>query len=266
MDIGTAKPDDAERRRVAHHLIDRCDPDERYSVGQFVADAERAVADISSRGVVPVLSGGTGFYVLAYLTGLPRTPPADEHIRAELLARLEREGLDALRADLRRVDPATEERIAANDSYRVVRALEVWQTAGQPLSAFAVPANVRSDINANVYVLTRPRRQLHDRIAQRVDVMMARGLRQEYLQLREAGFGPDDPGLRTIGYREFADCPDCTDEEIAAQITVHTRRYAKRQETFFRRLPNAEWLTADDPAAIDTLRGAIAGAVLDTGW
>ncbi|MFO8042140.1 MAG: tRNA (adenosine(37)-N6)-dimethylallyltransferase MiaA [Alkalispirochaeta sp.] len=266
MDLGTAKPTAAERRRIPYHLVDVVTPRESWDVGQFVEAADLLVPEIYGRGAVPVICGGTAFYHRGYLFGLPGTPRASAELRRQLEERLHTEGLEPLRRELRAVDPQSDRRIAANDRYRVVRALEVYHTSGYPLSSYVAPTSLRAEVSPIVVGLYRPREELYRRIDERVDQMFAAGLPAEVARLLETGYTEHDPGLQTIGYREFfqvAGGPpwgDAALDEIRRLIARNTRRYAKRQETFFRRIPGVQWIDADDESA---LRRTLA-PVLDT--
>ncbi|MFP4114413.1 MAG: tRNA (adenosine(37)-N6)-dimethylallyltransferase MiaA [Spirochaetota bacterium] len=253
MDVGTAKPDPSFRSRVPHHLIDIRNPDEQYDVGAFVHDADEAIAAIHGRGRVPVVSGGTGYYFKHLFLGLPESPPSDPAVRAAVRERADREGLSALYAELGRVDPSTAARVGENDRYRITRALEVYEQTGRPLSSFAMVGEPRADLRVTSVCVTRDREELGVRIRRRVDEMFASGLRAEVERLVSAGYGPADPGLRAIGYREFfaedgAVRPVGDDGAIAAEIARNTRRYAKRQETFFRQLPDVTEVRIRDEA------------------
>lgn len=253
MDIGTAKPSCEERRRIPHHLLDIRDPDEQYTVGDFVRDADAAIQEIVDRGRTPILSGGTAFYLRNFIFGLPETPPSDPEIRGRLRERLAREGSESLHQELASVDPAAAVRIASNDGYRITRALEIYELTGRGVSHFDVPRSPRRDVSALTIGLTRDRGELNERIAARVDRMFDEGLAEEVDRLKAAGYGPGDPGMRAIGYREFFeyDGPN----EIRERIVIASRRYAKRQLTFFRRLPGVEWIHADDGGAVSRLVG-----------
>lgn len=252
MNIGTAKPSAQEQGRARYHLIDVISPRESWDVGQFVEAADALIPQVRSGGAAPVICGGTAFYHQGYMFGLPGTPRVAPDLRRRLEARLHREGLDALRRELREVDPRSDQRIAANDRYRVLRALEVYHTSGYPLSSYGVPSTPRSGIAPVVVGLYRPREELYRRIAERVDRMFEEGLPGEVTSLLERGYLPSDPGLQTIGYREFfqvGGAPPWSEavlEQVRNLIARNTRRYAKRQETFFRRLPGVQWIHADD--------------------
>jgi len=255
LDLGSAKPSRAERLRMRHELIDIRDPSEPFSVGDFVRLADEACERVTAEGALPVLSGGTAYYIKAFLYGAPPAPPADAAVRAALQEELAERGPAALRAELARVDPETAARLAPADLYRITRALEVYRCSGLPLSSFVLPAEPRPRWQALVVGLDRPRAELYARIDARVDAMLAAGLALEVQALRAAGYGPGDPGLRAIGYSEFLAATQGQNgelplESIAADIKMHTRRYAKRQLTFMRSIPGVRWFGADDYEAI----------------
>lgn len=266
MDIGTAKPDAALRAQIPHHLIDLRDPDEQYDVGAFVADANLAIREISARGRLPVVSGGTGYYFRHLLYGLPESPPSDPAVRALVRLRYEQLPDERLHEQLARVDPVSAARIEPGDRYRITRALEVHEQTGRPLSSFAMCGAERTDVRVTPCALVRDADELLRRIERRVDAMFARGLRAEVERLAAAGYGPAAPGMRAIGYREFF-APDGTlrpaadDPDIAGQIVAATRRYAKRQRTFFRSLPRLVEYHAGDRAALGALVERLLGAL-----
>jgi tRNA dimethylallyltransferase len=257
MDIGTAKPDAYLRSRLPHHLLDILDIDEQYTVGDFVRLADEACAGISAQGKLPILSGGTGFYVRNFICGLPTGPAADPGLREEVSRELAERGAAALRAELAEVDPLSAARIHANDLYRLTRAVEITRLTGRPLADFAAPLAPRSAFRFAVIGVERPREELAARIGARVDAMMAAGLAEEAAALRRAGYGADAPGMRAIGYREFFEAADGGPNRIAEAIKGDTRRYAKRQMTFFRGLPGIEWMPPDPDALASRLRAIV---------
>jgi tRNA dimethylallyltransferase len=252
LDIGSAKPDSNERSRVPHHLIDIRDPGQGFDVGDFVDEATRAVEEIRSRGHVPVFSGGTAFYFQNYLLGLPSTPASDPAYRELSRQKWEREGEQRFRADLAAIDPATEARLQPHDSYRLQRAWEVWLQTGRPLSSFG--RTPPSDA-ARVFLagLDRPRDELYRRIEARVDAMIRAGLEDEVRSLVAAGFGPGTPALKGIGYAEWFPwivTGQGALTDIRERIVLNSRRYAKRQLTFFRSLPGVRWYSPDAPETL----------------
>jgi len=257
LDIGTAKPTPAERERFRHHLIDIADPGEQFDAGRFVRRAERALADIAARGRRALVVGGCAYYLRSLVCGLPESPRGDPAIRAGLTRRLRAEGREALRRELEAADPESARRIHANDSYRIMRALEVLAAAGRPLSSFHVPDRPADPGRFRLIGLQRPRAELVRRIDARVEAMRAAGLAQEVRELLARGYGPGCPGLRGIGYRELAAAAGAASPQVWDAIKRSTRRYAKRQMTFFRSLPGVRWIAADDRR---TLRALIDGS------
>jgi len=252
MDIGTAKPSARERARLPHHLIDIRSPDEQFNAGDFVRLADEACQEIAGRGKLPVVSGGTGFYLKNFIMGLSEAPPCDLGIRAALKKELEEKGAAALMEELASCDPVSAERIHINDEYRLLRALEVSRSCGRPLSSFEVNAKkTRAKFNFVVIGLSRPREELYRRINLRCAQMFEQGLVEEVRALYEAGCTPNDPGLRAIGYREFF--VEAEEEPrkwrlsqdidgVQALVAQNSRRYAKRQLTFFAGIPDVKWI------------------------
>jgi tRNA dimethylallyltransferase len=252
MDIGTAKPSREERARVPHHLLDVAEPSEQFNAGRFVTEAEGLIHDIHGRGKTPVVAGGTAFYITNLLYGMPEAPPVDVAVR-EKLREIERdEGSAALYRSLQQSDPDAASRIQPNDRYRVMRALEVFQATGRSLFSYTWPRAPRKDIRFLTIGLERPRQDLYRRIEARVDAMFETGLLAEVASLLERGFGAGDPGMKGIGYRELLGMRRGCDTiaGVRAQIAQATRRYAKRQITFFRSVPGVCWVSPDDPAPI----------------
>lgn len=277
MDIGTAKPNLAERTAVPHHLIDILDPSQSYSAADFVADVHRLAKEIASRGAWPLLVGGTMLYVKALAEGLDPLPPADAAVRAELDAWAAREGWPALHAALREVDPITAERLAPNDAQRLQRAWEVFRVSGKPLSAWHSGASTEGQMSDDTSRPGRPdawpltpisleptdRAWLHARIAQRFDAMLADGFLDEVRTLRARGdLHPQLPSIRCVGYRQawamFNGVPSETSEPVqppapsASAMAAFreagiaaTRQLAKRQLTWLRSMPNRQIVACD---------------------
>jgi len=271
MDIGTAKPSPREREIIPHHLIDIRDPSRQFNAGDFVRLADEACRQIASRGKIPVVSGGTGFYLKTFILGLSDAPPSDKEIRRQLGIELKEKGSSVLMEELAVCDPVSARRIHINDEYRILRALEVYRTCGQPLSLFKEKSKTAPGINSakrgcyefTIIGLSRPREELYERINIRCDQMFKQGLAEEVRGLYEAGYTPDDPGLHAIGYREFfterADFEDSSSdnqggnkrgkwrllqdaEGVKALVAQNSRRYAKRQITFFKGIPDVNWV------------------------
>lgn len=252
LDIGSAKPTAAEQARIPHHLIDIRSPSQPFDVGDFVNEASAVVTDIRRRGLVPVLSGGTAFYFQNYLLGLPETPPSDPASRESARLKWETEGEQVFRLSLAAVDPVSEARIQSHDSYRLQRAWEVWIQSGRPLSSFGRKAPLGG---GEVFVggLDRPREELYHRIEARVDAMLNEGLEAEVRGLIASGLTPADPGMKGIGYAEwfpFLVTGEGSRDQVRDTIVLNSRRYAKRQLTFFRSLPGVRWYHPEDFGAL----------------
>jgi tRNA dimethylallyltransferase len=266
MDIGTAKPDDRLLKKLPHELLNVRYPDEAFSVGDFVSLADEACRRIIAGGGLPVISGGTAYYIKAFIMGLFSAPKADPAIRQAVAHEMEAKGNKAMLAELARVDPVSAARIAPADGYRIARALEVYRCAGRPLSDFAVPVVPRAQWQVCALGLDRPRQDLYQRIRIRVESMIAAGLPAEVLSLLAAGYDRNAPGMKAIGYAEFLDSQpdDCACKEsgrettlfdleaITQAITLHTRHYAKRQLTFMKSLRDVTWFNADDIHGVRT--------------
>lgn len=245
LDIGSAKPSVAERSRTPHHLIDIRDPDQGFDVGDFVAEARSAIASISARGRIPVLSGGTAFYFQNLLLGLPETPPSTPETRLEAARFFDTLGEAGLRKSLAEVDPVSAQRIQSGDAYRLQRAWEVWLLSGQPLSSFGRSGGHEGPVF--VAGLDRPRAELYARIEERVDAMIEAGLEDEVRAL-VATWGEDAPAFKGIGYAEWLGWlrGEGSRAEVRDAIVLHSRHYAKRQLTFFRSLPGVRWYGGED--------------------
>jgi tRNA dimethylallyltransferase len=247
MDIGTAKPDREERERLPHHLIDIRSPDEQFNAGDFVRLAGEACTAIHLRGRLPVISGGTGFYLKNFIQGLSAAPPSDPDIRRTLKEELRERGAGALMGELAAADPVSAGRIHRNDHYRLTRALEVFRLTGRPLSSFAPPGEAegaaRSPFRFLLVALEREREDLYRRIDARCGAMFRRGLPAEVRGLWEAGYGPEDPGMKAIGYREFFTAEGAVSSDtagVAALVARNSRRYAKRQICYFAPIPGVQ--------------------------
>jgi tRNA dimethylallyltransferase len=244
MDIGTAKPSAAERAQVRHHLVDLIDPTGRYSAGGFRADCVGAIMEILARGKIPLLVGGTMLYYKALAQGIDALPQADPGLRAGIDARAARHGWAALHAELARVDPATAARLSPNDAQRIQRALEVWELTGRPMSALHASAKPDLPFRLKAYALVpESRGELHRRIAERFDRMLAAGLVEEVADLRRRhALHGGLPSMRCVGYRQVWSYLDGEygRDELRDKGIAATRQLAKRQLTWLRRLPDIE--------------------------
>ena len=245
MDIGTAKPTPEEQQAARHHLIDCVDISQPFSVVDYQSLADAAIADIQNRGKRVLLVGGAGLYFRAIVDGLFEGPGANPALRKRLEAEAAQHGVDTLHKRLQTCDPESADRIHPNNLVRVIRALEVYELTGTPMSELQQqwhPEKQRYPFIA--FGLTMPRALLYRRIEQRVDVMLANGLIAEVESLLAAGYARDSVALQSFGYREliaYLD-GDCTYMEAVSQLKQNTRRFAKRQLTWFRKDTRIEWL------------------------
>jgi tRNA dimethylallyltransferase len=249
MNIGTAKPTCEEQLRVRHHLIDVVWPDEEFHAARFVALAEESVNNICQRNKRPFLVGGTGLYIRALTEGLLRAPGADPEIRKRLQSRAQEAGSSALHADLAAVDPESAARLHPNDQIRIVRALEVYEQSGRPLSILQDEHGFSAQPYRTLKIaLNLDRDELYRRIDQRAEQMFEQGLLDEAEVLLKAGYDPALKTLRTIGYRQaFALLrQEMTREEALDDLKRSTRRYAKQQLTWFRKDKSIIWLESCD--------------------
>ncbi len=249
LEIGTDKPSPELRRAIPHHLVDILEPEEPYSAGEFARRARPLIDDIRRRGRVPILVGGSGLYLRAVLEGLSPMPPSDYEVREALDRRCAEEGLPALYEELLKVDPDTARRLAPRDRQRILRALEVERSSGLPLSAWIrqQPSGGRR-LTAIKLGLTVPRSILYDRISARVNDMLERGWVNEVVTLLQDGINPGVPAFQAIGYRQIVryvqggwSLSSAMEDTIRA-----TRRYAKRQMTWFRKEDDVRWISASD--------------------
>ena len=241
MDIGTAKPSRALRAEIPHHAIDVTDPDDPMSAGRYAELARAAAHEILARGRRVILCGGTGLYARAFAGGLVSSLPSDPALRSELEAR----STESLRAELEQVDPDAARRIAPADRVRTVRALELHRLGGAPASELR-EAHAFADRPFDVewLALDPGREALAERIAERVDAMLRAGFPDEVRALRAAGYGPELGSMQAIGYREIGLVLEgrLAQAELRDAIVHATRRYAKRQRTWFRKEPGVRWV------------------------
>jgi tRNA dimethylallyltransferase len=245
MDIGTAKPTPEQRKLVYHHMIDIAEPDQPYSVGDYLRDARGVLDAVISVGGVPIVVGGTGLYIRALMRGLFHGPPADLRLRERLLER-EAEGPPGiLYADLSKVDAEAAIKIHPNDLRRTLRALEVYYLKNKKLSEFQREHAFQDRPYAfRLLFLVRSRPELYDRIEKRVDQMIADGLEAEVRSLMDRGYRPDLPSLQGLNYKRFIDhvLGKTSRNEAVTLLKRDIRHFAKRQFTWFRREPDAVWV------------------------
>ncbi len=244
MDIGTAKASPAERALVPHHLLDVADPTEEYSVARYLADVAMAVDGIRQRGRMPLLVGGTGLYLRGLKEGLFEMAPCDESIRQGLQDRLQKEGGEALYLELGRIDPPTATRIHPNDTYRLLRGLEIYHSTGLSWSEHLAKGRQAALLPEMLKIgLTWEREKLYQRINLRVGQMVEEGVLAEVQSLLAQGYGPELKSMQAIGYRHMVEFlrGDHDWPETLELLARDTRRYAKRQYTWFRRDKAIHW-------------------------
>lgn len=252
MDIGTAKPDVEARGRIRHHLIDVCDPWESASVAWWLRDAAACCREIESRGKRVLFVGGTPLYLKALLFGLFKGPPADTKLRERLAAEATKNGPAALHDRLRDIDPAAAARLHPNDVRRVVRALEVWESTGRTLSSLqtewpAAGEKPAESAHPSILCLDLPREQLYRRIDARVERMMEAGLIDEVRRLRSCGRPLSREAVQALGYKEVFAYLDgqAALADTVRRIQTRSRNFAKRQLTWFRRLPGVPFISRE---------------------
>jgi len=249
MDVGTDKLSPPERQGIPHHLIDLVDPDEDFSAAQWAGAARDILSRLAGEEQPALLVGGTGFYLRALLRGLFPGPAADHALRARLEKEAEQGGVPALHDRLRQVDPGSANRIHPNDLFRIVRALEVYELTGEPLSRHfeRQPKTSLAGFRVLRLGLKLPRPELYRRINARVEAMLARGLVEEVKGLRAKGYGPKLKSQKIIGYRQVHEMLDgrCDLEQAKELIQRDSRHYARRQLTWMRAEPEIRWLDPD---------------------
>ncbi len=252
MEIGSAAPTAEERARVPHHLVAEVEPTTVMSAGEFGRRARAVMAEVRARGREPLLVGGSGLYLRAALGGLDENLPRDPELRERLRERLRHEGSETLHAELAARDPATAAVTSPRDGQRVTRALEIIELTGKPASELRTRGRA-TEVPYRAVVLDRARDDLEARIRVRVDAMIEAGLEAEVRALLDRGIDPESPPMKSVGYAETVRLVAGELDRAAwrEEIAVNTRRFAKRQRTWFRSLPEARWLDVapdEDPA------------------
>jgi tRNA dimethylallyltransferase len=248
MDIGTAKPTPEEQTQIAHHMIDIVEPDEDYDAVQFSKQAGDRIAEIANRGLIPFVVGGTGLYIKALLHGLFQTEPVDPKIRNRLKQELEQDGSSCLYGRLAKIDPDTAGRLHPNDSYRIIRALETIESSGKTISEHHQNHGFENEpFNALKIGLRRDREKLYERIDQRVDLMIQAGLVAEVKELLAMGYSAKLKSMQSIGYRHVVGFlkGSLPWAECLRTLKRDTRRFAKRQFTWFGADPQIKWYEPD---------------------
>lgn len=249
FNIGTAKPSSDFLRKLPHRLIDIRNADESFGAGDFVNESLACCDDMYERGKVPVIVGGTAFYIRNFIYGLPPTPRSDDRVRRKIAERMQTEGAQKLWNELCELDPASAKKIHIHDEYRIKRALEVYAASGKKRSDFQMPSVQRSGFRFLILSLQRSRAELYKRINERVESMFAQGLVSEVRSLIAAGCSSAMPAMQGIGYREFFTADGIFNEnteKVKELIKKNSRLYAKRQQTFFKTFEDALMLDAND--------------------
>lgn len=246
MNIGTAKPSIEERTQTVFHLLDIANPDEQVNVSEWKVLAEQAVQDIVSRGRRAIICGGTGLYIKALLSNWSMAAtPSDTELRASLTQQLDEDGAAAMHEELSRVDIESAKRLHPNDGFRIIRALEVFQLTGRTISSFQARDRAKeSRRRAYQAGISLPRSEMYSRIETRVDTMLQKGFVDEVRSLKVQGFSKELGPMRSLGYKEIDAylTGELGYDEAAALIKQNTRRYAKRQQTWFRADPEITWI------------------------
>ncbi len=254
MDIGTAKPTPDQRRAIPHHLIDCVDVDQPFSVAEYQRLADVTIAEIGERGKQPMAVGGAGLYFRGIINGLFDGPGADAEIRAKLQREADEHGNVALHERLRQCDPEAADRVHPNNLVRVIRALEVYELTGKPISALQQQWRMEeSRYPFRAFGLDMPREVLYRRIEDRVDLMVTAGLIEEVKGLLDRGYPRNCVAMQSFGYKELIDYLDGvrTLDEAIALLKQNTRRFAKRQLTWFRKDPRIEWIDISQFASME---------------
>ena len=244
MDIGTAKVSVSDRERVPHHLLDILDPSEDFSAGAYQRAARKSLEEICGRGNVPFVVGGTGFYLQAFLDGLFDGPAKAETLRVRMRKIIKRKGTKTLHRALERIDPQSASRIEEADGERIMRAYEMYLASGRPMSWWQQqPRNALRGYSWLKMGIHIPRTELYRRIESRVDAMFQDGFLEEVQSLLSS-YPRNTPAFKAIGYRQIVDYVDGKQsmEQAVADIKMESRRYAKRQMTWFRRDPDIQWI------------------------
>ncbi|MCP4692757.1 MAG: tRNA (adenosine(37)-N6)-dimethylallyltransferase MiaA [Desulfobacterales bacterium] len=258
MDIGTAKPTPGERASVPHHMIDFLDPDEPFDAAMYADMADKKIREIQGRGALPFIVGGTGLYIKALIHGLFGQGRGDAAVRDRLRREAEELGADALHRRLAARDPEAAKRIHPNDSYRIIRALEVHETSGAAISTHHADHRFGARRHRSLKIgLAMDRPALYERIDRRVDAMLASGLQDEVRLLLRMGYAETLKSMQSIGYRHMAECIQGRTpwEEAIRTLKRDTRRYAKRQMTWFKADPEIKWTA---PGDMETINGWVA--------
>lgn len=249
LEIGTAKPTKTEMEGISHHCIDIIDPDALFSAGAYARLARQVISEIQARHHLPIVVGGSGLYIRALVDGIFWEASKDPKLRDRLKNEAGEKGLGVLYRRLCQVDPEAARKIHANDQKRIIRALEVYGVTGCPISRMQKEKTQPADFSSHFWGLRWPREILYERINQRVDAMMEKGLIEEVKRLQSRGFGLELNALDSVGYKEtFAFLRgECSYDEAVEQIKRNTRRFAKKQLIWFRKDERIHWIDMEEP-------------------
>jgi tRNA dimethylallyltransferase len=249
LNIGTAKPDRVQQKSATFHLIDFVEPNARYSCGQFARDAEQRISSIHHKGSIPIVCGGTGLYIKVLFEPLHELPASDKEVKTRLSQLLHDHGIHHLYQRLLDIDPVWAQRIGPHDTQRILRGLEIYEMTGKPLSTLLKGKRKLPKYLPYYIGLDLPRKELYKRIDRRFDTMIAAGFVNEVKSLLKKGFDPGINALRTIGYKEIIEhlTGKCSLAEAIAKTKRRTRNFAKRQLTWFSRIPGVQWYDPRDP-------------------
>ncbi len=256
MDIGTAKPSPEERKLVRHHLIDIVNPDEDFDAGKYRELATTCIWELWQKNIIPLVVGGTGLYIRVLTRGICGQIPKDETIRNKLRKDFEKHGPKELYFRLKKVDPQIALKVHPNDKQRILRALEVFESTGKPLSKWQEKHNFSDNPFRTLKIfIFREREEIYRRIDKRTEKMFANGLIEETEELLKKGFAPDAKPLQSIGYKQAVSCImglKSIDEAIE-ETKKETKHYAKRQFTWFRKEPDFKWIHANESKLIEKM-------------
>jgi tRNA dimethylallyltransferase len=254
MDIGTAKPTLAERSLVTHHMVDIIDPDEPFDAEKYAAMAFRSINSLAEKGIIPFVAGGTGLYIKSLVFGLFDAEPTDPLIRSRIRTEAEEKGNPFLHQRLNHIDPETAGKLHVNDTYRIIRALEIYEITGTPISTY----HQRHQFHARrletlSFGLQMDRERLYERIDARVDGMIHAGLLDEVKGLLASGYSAELKSMQSIGYRHMVEFLEgrMDWEETVRTLKRDTRRYAKRQMTWFKADPDIIWISPGDTGGVE---------------
>ena len=249
MDIGTAKPTQEEMQGIQHYLLDFVEPNQRYSVAEFKKDAENAIEQILAKGKVPIIVGGTGLYVDSLIYGIEyQDIKLDENYRAELEKKVEKEGLETLYIEAQKIDPQAVEKISENDKKRILRILEIYHATGKNKTEQEIESRKKEvKYDYKVFAINMDREKLYERINKRVDIMIEQGLIEEVKNLLKK-YNEFPTAMQGLGYKEVVEYLEnkISKEEMIEKIKRETRRYAKRQLTWFRKNKQTIWIGPHD--------------------